>query len=116
MSILIKGVKMPRCCEVCPCNDDNWRCGALGDTFDDLEIYNLELKPSCCPLVEVPEPHGRLIDGDKLEDTLSGLGDRAYRRTKGTIMDAQKFLNNAPTVIEAEEQDHDSSGMDNSNM
>ena len=53
MNVLIKGVKMPRCCEVCPCNDDNWRCGALGGTFEDLELYDLEHKPSCCPLVEV---------------------------------------------------------------
>ena len=53
MSILIKGARMPRCCEVCPCNDDNWRCGALGDTFDILGIDDLERKPSDCPLVEV---------------------------------------------------------------
>ena len=101
MSILIKGVKMPRCCEVCPCNDDNWRCGALGDTFDDLEIYNLELKPSCCPLVEVPEPHGRLIDADALKEY--GIMAEDYCTDLFVHVDD---IDDAPTVIEAEGQEH----------
>lgn len=104
MSVLIKGMKKPEECYCCPCStinmDGRWgKCNLLGRDYagDPHKIYN------DCPLVEIP-PHGRLIDGDKLENTLSGLGDRAYRRTKGTIMDAQKFLSYAPIVIEAEEQ------------
>ena len=69
MSILIKGLKMPKSCEVCPCNDDSWRCGLLG-RFEDLEGYetNLDLEGRFpeCPLVEIP-PHGKLIDADVIE-------------------------------------------------
>ena len=52
-----------------------------------------------------PIPHGRLIDADAYESLLRGLGDRNYRREKGTICDAIKFLHPhyAPTIIPAEE-------------
>lgn len=103
MSILIKGMKMPSCCENCPCNDDDWRCGALGSTFDDLEIDRLEIKPSFCPLVEVPEPHGRLIDADALNlDYEVNMADDW--KTAHEIANCVRY---APTVIEAEEQEHD---------
>lgn len=105
MSILIKGGKMPKNCDKCFLSSSmGLRCDAANKS---LATDTYPKRPSWCPLVEVPEPHGRLIDADELEAILSGLGDRAYRRTKGTIMDAQKFLNNAPTLIEAEEQDHE---------
>ena len=56
--------------------------------------------------IPVP-PHGRLIDADAYESLLRGLGDRNYRREKGTICDAIKFLHPhyAPTIIEAEENE-----------
>ena len=52
-----------------------------------------------------PIPHGRLIDADAYKSLLRGLGDRNYRREKGTICDAIKFLHPhyAPTIIPAEE-------------
>lgn len=93
MSIIVKGMAMPKYCRQCfffasgcPCN--KYKKG----------------RPSNCPLVEIP-PHGRLIDADAYESLLRGLGDRNYRREKGTICDAVKFLHPhyAPTIIEAEE-------------
>lgn len=102
MSILIKGVSLPSSCWLCA-YEGILPCPCSTEPASD---YKDKRHPDC-PLAEVPEPHGRLIDGDKLEDVLSGLGDRAYRRTKGTIMDAQKFLSYAPTVIEAEEPEHE---------
>ena len=101
MSVLIKGAKMPRCCEVCPCNDDNWRCGALGDTFDDLKIYDLEHKPSFCPLVEVKEPHGRLIDADAFERRC--MFDNEVEDMQDVIYALREY----PTAIESEEQEHE---------
>ena len=93
MSILIKGAKMPRCCEVCPLNYDYYRCEALGDRFDDREEIDMETQrlPDC-PLVEIP-PHGRLIDADVFEEMLN---------SKGGVK-----LKDMPTVIESEEQEHE---------
>ena len=45
-----------------------------------------------CPLIEVPEPHGRLIDADKI------LKENKYNG----IMDVYKIAI-APTIIEAED-------------
>lgn len=65
---------------------------------------NWEQMKAGCPLVPIP-PHDRLIDAKAYEELLQGLGNRDYRREKGTIRDAIKFLHPhyTPTVIEAEE-------------
>lgn len=105
MSILVKGVKMPRCCEVCPFNYDYYRCEALGDRFDDREEIDMETQrlPDC-PLVEIP-PHGRLIDADYMKRHLmfsQGINDcGALYVPYGEI---KKEIDRMPTVIESEEE------------
>ena len=74
MSILIRGMEMPKCCTECSCcRHDNWngktahQCNVSFITFgaeDENWIYNT--RPNWCPLVEIPTPHGRLGDLDKL--------------------------------------------------
>ena len=49
-----------------------------------------------CPLIEVPTPHGRLIDADKLAN------ETFYGATSAPYITYRKFVN-APTVIEAED-------------
>ena len=56
MSVLVKGMKMPKGCYECPLLDGEYggcKSGASG-----------EYDPYCndCPLVDVPEPHGRLVE------------------------------------------------------
>ena len=64
--------------------------------FKDHSREYKEKKADFCPLVEVPAPHGRLIDADKLEPD-SDYDDGEY----WAVSMAQ--IENAPTVIEAEE-------------
>lgn len=87
MSILFKGMDMPKNCEEC-------RFLELDGAFEDDEWVSVE---SCmfgeklnCPLVEIPTPHGRLIDEDDLIGELTELQDLNL-----------EFI--APTIIEAEE-------------
>jgi hypothetical protein len=48
-------------------------------------------RPDWCPLVEVKEPHGRLIDADRATaESIKGTGKRLLA------------IDLAPTVIEAE--------------
>lgn len=62
MSVIVKGMAMPKSCYRCPmANDDFYLCGA---TEKYLENDSEERRPDWCPLVEIPTPHGRLIDGD----------------------------------------------------
>ena len=76
---------------------------ANGQVIIDKKTYWEEAEA-----VPVP-PHGRLIDAEAYKSLLRGLGDRNYRREKGTICDAIKFLHPyyAPTIIQASGKDTD---------
>lgn len=66
MSILIKGMKMPKDCIKCPfclLADGHWKCLADGSFAD----FGGTCRPPKCQLIEVPTPHGRLIDADALQ-------------------------------------------------
>ena len=67
MAIYIKGVEMPKTAFECSTkvNPDERQCNYTGKVFE--ETYGLLVEHTCpdCPLVYIPEPHGRLI----LEDT-----------------------------------------------
>ena len=55
----------------------------------------------------LPKGHGDLIDRDYALNVLRGLGDRDYRRSKGTICDASKMISYSeyvPTVIPADKE------------
>lgn len=85
MSILIKGMEKPISCDDCivPLS----KCDFLQRRADK------------CPLVEIPTPHGRLIDASELI--------KSYM--KGTKTDIDDFydtidiIDNTPTILEAEE-------------
>lgn len=66
MSILIKGMEMPTCCDKCFALDDDGDYPMCRITHE-TRGYNFrvrELRMDNCPLVEIPTPHGRLIDMD----------------------------------------------------
>ena len=97
MSILIKDVKAPRDCASCKM---------------PMEICSLwvgtepGIKHQDCPIVELPEKHGRLID----EDALMGKIDRAFVIThsfdahQGFIA-CQRMIRALPTIIPAEPEE-----------
>lgn len=97
MSLLINGLDMPKCCCDCSLYDSAGFCAL--DPTRGFEDYNHK-RPDDCTLVEIPTPHGDLIDRDDL---------LAYfeRKSKGkTAEEALKLLYTAlkayPTVIEKE--------------
>lgn len=85
MSVLIRGMKMPRDC---------YECEVWFKCFDDKPPFNM-IK-SVCPLVEVKEPHGRLIDADETIRIWEGA------TIEGSI---KPLIDARPTVIEAEGSD-----------
>lgn len=100
MSILIKGIKMPRACQVCPLGHWDKLDKLIGCEIvrryvpkDDIEFWEKD-KPSWCPIVEVPTPHGRLIDADALPH---------YTGYALSANEVAKAVEAAPTIIEAEE-------------
>lgn len=105
MSILIKGGVMPLTCEECPCYDNNdYSCNVTGRGVIE---YRFDGRPDDCPLVEVPTPHGRLIDADKL---LKEIEENSYRlrsvinsTENGMFLTGiRQAIDKSPTIIEAE--------------
>ena len=71
MSILIKGMQMPKNCSDCPPNYDMMTCMITGTRWwsDTMVLMGFDCQESRlydCPLVELPEHHDELIDADAL--------------------------------------------------
>ena len=99
MSILIKGLNMPKDCVSCRWHHRTGVCVLTG-VVTNTGRY--------CPLVEVPTPHGRLIDGDNvidlLREQLTGDRDTVYEYYDDGLEMAISELSIVPTIIEAEEE------------
>ena len=96
MSVLIKGMEMPKGCLECPFKDVGMntmtQCMLVaGWVKYENDGYGI---PSACPLVDVPTPHGRLIDADELKRNTMFI-------FSGTVR--EKEIDEATTIIEAEE-------------
>lgn len=107
MSVLIKGMGMPKDCPFCPMShwnkmDKLTGCDAVsGKRYipeGDYLYWNSEGRPDWCPLIEIP-PHGRLIEADKLMDKVRRYGG-------GGLWSEEELyftVKDMPTIIEAEE-------------
>ena len=92
MSVLIRGMQMPRNCMNCPVKIDTF-CQILNIDVDPFYDGGVERNENC-PLVELPEHHGRIIDEDEIiVPSLSSWADQAM------VADA---IQDAPTIIEKE--------------
>jgi len=95
MSVLIKGMKMPKKCLWCPLQ----YIGFCQVTKTDVNS-DLGRRADDCPLVELPEKHGRLIDAEVAKEALmhemcgTGYQSNAMRTVESEIF--------TPTIFEAE--------------
>lgn len=98
MSILIKGMEMPKNCWECP--------------FERCVLRTLVDRHPDCPLVEVP-PHGRLIDADWIREALIHTLEALKKNPKMNQQEIHliaafstlgEMLDDAPIMIEAEEK------------
>ena len=94
MSILIRGMEMPKKCGQCKLfhAEHPMYCTADESHRTVGAPYGMP-RPDWCPLIDIPTPHGRLIDADELVRIWTGA--KFYGNIK-PIVDAR------PTVIEAE--------------
>jgi len=133
MAILIKGMEMPKTCNDCPLHElffafgkQNIVCSPTGHALGGIDEKHLKESRNAgyCPLIEVPEPHGRLIDADALAEDLKRqceevfkidvvspddfwiTRDQAYneRLWKTWCESFYKYLESRPTVIPASEE------------
>lgn len=102
MSVIIKGMKMPKSCDSCDLIqfDDEGL-----ETHCPLSPYYRwcgtppDYRPEGCPLVEIRTPHGRLIDAEKLAVKIWTEGHFVNGNDCEIAVD---FTQSAPTIIEAE--------------
>ena len=116
MSVIVKGMEMPKNCQECWLYIEG-ACYAKG--YRDYRRIMDTAKPDDCPLVELPEKHGRLIDIRSVEDgkfVTVGNATHEYPRTYLTykdgydgeypnianVDDCLDAIKYADTVIEAE--------------
>ena len=104
MGIYIKGMKPPNDCYECPCK--KWVDDGCAGCWADSNIHNAS-KPVDCPLIEISEPHGRLIDASYKVDM--PFYDDEYEEYSVRTVTVEELLmmadNEVPTVIEAEGRD-----------
>ena len=72
MSILIRGMRMPKNCAECPVALSGKYC-RINQTY--TTYIKLSVRPDHCPLVELPEKHGRLFDADEVKKCIEGVAD-----------------------------------------
>lgn len=103
MSVLIKGIEIPKNCLECMFRMSYWKRAltpsgeifTYGCMLNGKEINTLEKRCKDCPIVELPTPHGRLIDADEIEKCVHewyDVGEYVFADT----------IRNADTIIEAE--------------
>ena len=99
MSVLVRGMEMPENCMDCKIKqydeyEDDCIC-----PFSGVMCLSIG-RQDACPLVEVPTPHGRLIDADRLKaDNPRHMDADVPYVTEVTV---EEIIDDAPTVIEAE--------------
>ena len=101
MSILIKGMKMPKKCKQC------WFFGTDSARVGYCYLLKGELPlpdgvPQDCPLIDVPTPHGRLIDADALMEDGWELYKEVIRMGGYAIHEKPLNYPDIPTIIESE--------------
>ena len=102
MSVLIRGVEMPKSCRAChlkmncdDCEGLECVCVPLHQQIGYLDDLLTDKCRDDCPLIPVPE-HGRAIDADELK-TAFPCGESVRTECVRATID------HAPTIIPAEE-------------
>ena len=112
MSVFVKGMEMPKSCDECPMFSSMFSYGCDIASLGIPSRYNYDTgkRPNWCPLVELPEKHGGLIDADSVIDELARaipyyIDDTITEAYVEGLGRAKIAIEDALTVIEAEGDD-----------
>ena len=108
MSVIVKNMEMPKNCKSCPL-----RYSSTGYAWCDITgaslALEIDMRDYTCPLVEIPTPHGRLIDAEKLMMSLadwwySSFGEEETDEAKAIrkVLDTVEQSIGEMTVVETE--------------
>lgn len=103
MSIIVKGMKMPESCRTCRFagrggyHMERVVCMFTGKNEDAEKINRL---PDC-PLVALPDKHGRLVDADELKTAFPCCDNNMDIK----IACVRATINHMDTIVEAEDSE-----------
>ena len=99
MSVLVKGMKMPKHCAECGFLETEYtlECNCLRKIMQGI----FEGRDRDCPLVEVHTPHGRLCDADAVKECLDDAHDCQDKEWALMLLE---WAVEKRTVIEAEDE------------
>lgn len=105
MSILIRGLKMPKNCGECPFQQITLGIDGKPVSFcTALWKFNNPLSDKC-PLIEVPK-HGRLIDADAaMKAACEALCHLGVFCPDNLCKEVRETFDAVPTIIESEKED-----------
>ena len=107
MSIIVKGMEMPDSCAVCRFAGrggyfmERVVCMFTGENEDAKNVDRL----SACPLVALPDHHGRLVDADALIIDLMNRGVEGIQTDDWA--EIQQTVMEQPTIVESEDANAD---------
>lgn len=107
MAILLKGEKLPKRCVDCPYGFENeigYHVCRAGEGMGLIDVEDAEEgRRENCPLIYIPDDHGRLIDVDKLLKIMEATPPTGF--SMAAAMNFMKLnLKQAETVIERGEE------------
>ena len=103
MSVVVKGMQMPEKCGLCDLfhAESPMHCTVVKGNKTVGAPYGMH-RPEWCPLVALPDKHGRLVDADSLiidlmDRGLEGIQTDDWAEIQQTVMEQ-------PTIVEAEDE------------
>ena len=99
MSIILKGIDMPKCS-----NEDIM----VVIRRDKAEVWQTGYKERTVEAIQIPTPPGRLIDADKLRATLRRWTEDEWNQKASPVSWAYAYedlidlIDDAPTILEEE--------------
>lgn len=102
MSIIVKGMKMPTTCTRCTLDAFGY-CVAARRYSESSTTHE---RASFCPLVELPEKHGRLIDADAYVSMMEEKCDYEKALDPYVLSVCRGGIKLMPTIVEAEGEEN----------
>lgn len=107
--VAIKNAVVPPSCYFCPMTNDGFYLCKANNPYEMLEDDCEERRPDWCPLIEIQEPHGRLIDEKDICDKIRPLIENPYCYNRlqvisETLGNCLQIVRDAPTIIPASEE------------
>lgn len=97
MSVLIKGIEKPK--------GNITKVDVIFHLEEDASLMSVRESVEPIQVVEIPTPHGRLIDADAVLSQYNGFIQTAQCDYAEGLRDAAEDIKTAPTIIEAEEEE-----------